>query len=162
MHTRTGVINLKHMTPKEFYRAYYKFAVESELKTKVPALFTMAQAALESGWGARAKGNNLFGIKDTDGINGNEQSFMTTEYNKKKGVYVKLKQWFRLYRTPAESFIDHGKFLLTQPRYHKAFFFVTDVYAFAREIAAAGYATDLQYYNKIVGVIQSVERAARQ
>lgn len=145
------------MTPTQFYNTYIPFAKESEIKTKVPALFTLAQAALESGWGAKVKGNNFFGIKDSDGINGNEIEFLTTEYNKKTGLWVKIKQYFRKYDRPADSFIDHGNFLKKNKRYAKAFYFTNDPYLFAREVAKAGYATDPHYFEKIASIIGLLE-----
>lgn len=148
------------MTPKQFHQTYHPFALQSEQTTNVPALFTLAQAALESGWGATVKGNNMFGIKDTDGINGNEIEFLTTEYNKRTGIWIKIKQYFRKYKTPAESFIDHGNFLKRNPRYRQAFMF-KDPQSFARIVAAAGYATDPNYYQKIRAVIGTIERAIK-
>jgi hypothetical protein len=54
------------VNPSEFIMRLTPSAVESQRKLGVPASITIAQAALESGWGesglARA-GNNLFGIK---------------------------------------------------------------------------------------------------
>jgi flagellum-specific peptidoglycan hydrolase FlgJ len=68
------------MSPKEFTLKYYKSAMDSEAKTRVPHLVILAQAALESGWGNVAPGNMFFGKKDSDGLNGNEQLLLTTEY----------------------------------------------------------------------------------
>lgn len=145
------------MTPREFYNRYSIFAKESEAKTKVPHLFTLAQAALESGWGEKTAGaNNFFGIKDTDGINGNETLVMTTEYNKKTG-WQKIKQYFRKYKTAEESFTDHGLFLVKNKRYAGAFHF-SDPFTFARKVAEAGYATDPHYYEKIASVIKMLQR----
>ena len=61
------------MTPQQFVNTYLPFARLTEKKTGISAIAILAQAALESSWGERAVGNALFGIKDTDGINGNEQ-----------------------------------------------------------------------------------------
>ena len=68
------------MTPKEFNKAYLDDALECEKTTGINHIATLTQAALESGWGKYAPGNMFFGIKDTDGINGNEQLITTTEY----------------------------------------------------------------------------------
>jgi len=38
------------MTPKEFINKYKPFALETERKTGISHLFTLAQAALETGW----------------------------------------------------------------------------------------------------------------
>ena len=47
------------MTPKEFVAWIYPAA---ERIGEISPLFVTAQAALESGWGKSAIGNNLFGI----------------------------------------------------------------------------------------------------
>ena len=49
------------MTPKEFIKQYKPFSLQTERKTGISHLFTLAQAALESGWGERGVGNNFFG-----------------------------------------------------------------------------------------------------
>jgi len=67
------------MTPKEFIKKFYPFAKEVEQETEIPALAIMAQAALESGWGKSAIGNNLFGIKYRKGDPGYRE-VVTTEY----------------------------------------------------------------------------------
>lgn len=47
----------------DFLRHTWPGAVACETATGVPALISEAQACLESGWGAKAAGNALFGIK---------------------------------------------------------------------------------------------------
>lgn len=138
-----------------FIQQYGYFAKESEKDTGVPALFTLAQCALETGWGASVKGNNMFGIKDTDGINGNEVQVLTTEYHRKTG-WEKIKAWFRKYPSPKQSFDDHGKFLLQNPRYRKAFEFKNNPVRFCQEIAAAGYATNPAYSQKIQTIMKMI------
>lgn len=112
------------MTPSEFVKKYLPYAKQTEEKTGIDARFTLAQAALESGWGESVKGNMFFGIKDTDGINGNEQLLTTTEVlnnpnvnfpsiisitKRPDGKYLyKVKDWFRKYDTPEGSFTDHA------------------------------------------------------
>lgn len=144
------------MSVRDFTEVLAPYAEASEKDTSVPALFSLAQAALETGWGKKVKGNNLFGIKDTDGINGNEIEFLTTEYNKKTG-WRKVKQWFRKYDSFKESFDDHGKFFIKNKRYAEAMKHTNDPVEFARLIANAGYATDPDYYNKIVMIMNMIK-----
>lgn len=148
------------MAPKDFYNQFIGYARESERQTGVPALFTLAQAALESGWGEHVKANNFFGVKDTDGINGNEVEFLTTEYNQAKKVWMKVKQWFRAYSTPAQSFIDHGLFLKKNKRYSSAFLYRNNDIQFAIAVAKAGYATDPNYAQKVKGIISMLKKTA--
>lgn len=51
------------MTPAAFVDAYVDHAKRSEARTGVPAIFSLAQSALESGWSAAKPGNAMFGIK---------------------------------------------------------------------------------------------------
>ena len=70
------------MTSIDFVKTYLPFALQTQAKTGIHAYFVLAQAALESGWGKKAPGNMFFGVKDTDGVNGNEQLLTTTEFSK--------------------------------------------------------------------------------
>jgi flagellum-specific peptidoglycan hydrolase FlgJ len=166
------------MTPREFTKAYWAEAVKaSKTATGVPALATLAQAAWESGWGRFAIGNMFFGVKDTDGLNGNEQLLTTTEYHSTPNVEYpvvisitpvmlagnrrfkyKVKDYFRKYNTPSESFADHGRFLHKNPRYKTALKFKADPYKFIDEVAKAGYATDPNYAANIKSVMRMIEK----
>lgn len=67
------------VVPTKFLFDNYKFAKESEAATGVPALVTLVQAALESGYGQHAPGNNFFGIKAGSSWTGNTQKLKTWE-----------------------------------------------------------------------------------
>lgn len=162
------------MKPIDFVKKYLPYAKQTQDKTGIDARFTLAQAAIESEWGEKAIGNMFFGIKDTDGINGNEQLLRTTEVLKKPnvkfpeiisitkrddGMYVyKVKDWFRKYDTPEGSFSDHACFFFTYSRYKKALEVRHDPYKFAEEIAKAGYATATNYADVLKAVIKTIEK----
>jgi len=152
------------MTKKDFVAKLYPYALQCQKETGIHPLAILAQAALESGWGEVSPGNMYFGIKDTDGVNGNEQLLTTTEYSSranypfpniisitpvmignKKMFKYKIKGYFRKYKTPAESFIDHGKFFMQNGRYAAAMKVAGDYNKFFDAIAAAGYATAPTY-----------------
>jgi len=164
------------MTTQEFVKKYYGFALQTQDKTGISATFILAQAALESGWGKHAPGNMFFGVKDTDGVNGNEQLLTTTEYLKtdkakfpvvlsiekvlRNGVQwfkYRVKDYFRKYPTPEASFTGHAMFFIRNKRYSKALQFRDNPYRFAQEVAKAGYATDPEYSNKLSQVIAMIE-----
>ena len=162
------------LTPKQFVEKFYPFAKQTEEKTGISAAFILAQAALESGWGGSVPGNMFFGIKDTDGINGNEQLLRTTEVLKNPNVkfpevisvtkrpdgkylYV-VKDWFRKYDTPEGSFTDHAAFFFAYNRYAKALEVKHDAYAFADAIALAGYATASDYAAILKSLIKTIEK----
>lgn len=165
------------MTPKEFVTAFKNDAFAVAQKTGIHYLIILTQAALESGWGKYAPGNMFFGIKDTDGVNGNEQLITTTEYSTKQNLKFpiilsitpvvrngrklfkyKVKDYFRKYATPADSFEDHAKFFLANPRYQKALAFKQDPDCFFEAIAKAGYATAPDYASTLKKVCNSIKK----
>ena len=75
------------MTPQEFTKKYYPFALESQKKTGINALAVMAQAAQETGWGKTVVGNMLFGVKAKATTPANKKQLLTTtEYHKTNSV----------------------------------------------------------------------------
>ena len=161
---------------KKFVQDLRPFAIQTQNKTGIHADFILAQAALESGWGKSAPGNMFFGVKDTDGINGNEQLLTTTEFSRnpnlkfpvilsvtkevRKGVEwfrYRIRDYFRKYKTPEESFTDHAKFFERNRRYRAALCVKHDPFLFAEAIAKAGYATDPDYTRKLHSVIREIQ-----
>lgn len=140
------------MTPAEFIAAISPAACTSMAKTKIPASFTIAQAALESSWGARAPGMNLFGIKADPSWDGAFTSKTTHEVV--KGKTIEIIANFRAYPDWLSSIDDHAQFFLTNPRYSHALT-CRDGESFAQAIAAAGYATDPNYSAKLIAVMRT-------
>ena len=154
----------------------FKHAKRVQVETGIQADAVLTQAALESGWGKYAVGNMYFGVKDTDGSNDNEQLLTTTEYHrsadKKYPVIIsvtpciinnqhyfkyRVKDYFRKYPSPYESFLDHANFLKKNGRYKKALAVSSDSKEFLRAIADAGYATDPQYKKKLLGTLETIQ-----
>ena len=163
------------MKPELFVKMNLPHAKQVEAKTGILAVATLTQAALESAWGDVAPGNMFFGVKDTDGVNGNEQLITTTEYTRsaknpmpfpisstpiiKNGVKMfkhKGKDYFRKYATPEDCFNDHAQFFLKNKRYAKALVVKHDYNRFFEEIAKAGYATDPNYADTLKAVSKSI------
>jgi flagellum-specific peptidoglycan hydrolase FlgJ len=140
------------MTPETFIAAISPAAKTSALTTKIPASFTIAQAALESAWGAHCPGFNLFGIKADSSWHGPVTSQVTHEVV--DGKTIEITANFRAYPDWLGSINDHAQFLLTNPRYQPAFAYSTGA-MFAQAVAAAGYATDPQYAAKIASIIRA-------
>lgn len=170
----------KPKTPQEeFVAKYAASAVALENKDGIPALFTLAQGALESGWGKSAIGNALFGIKAGKNWKGKKQLVTTTEYfnddkqgskfpevisitkvteGKNAGKYkYMVKDYFRDYETVEEGLADHSSFLMTNKRYAGAFNTETPE-AFAQAVADAGYATASDYGGTLKQMINSVKK----
>ncbi len=118
----------------------------------------LAQAALETGWGERMArtpdgrpSHNLFGIK-AHGWGGAVTTVPTLEF--RDGALQREVAQFRAYSSPAEAFDDYLRFLTDNPRYRQALA-AGDAAGFARGLQAAGYATDPDYADKILGVMAS-------
>lgn len=119
-------------------------------KWGVPASISLAQWALESGWGAHAPGNNCFGIKALPGYD--VQEFPTHEVI--KGHLVPCVQHFAKFADLAQAFACHAKLIATAPVYAGAMRALPNMDRFIT-LMAAHYATDPQYAAKVLAVIKS-------
>jgi flagellar protein FlgJ len=144
-----------------FLQAMRPHAEAAARATGLPAEFILAHAALESGWGAREirgqdgrPSHNLFGIKAGSHWKGASVEQQTTEY--RHGLPVRQSERFRAYEDYAQAFGDYADLLLK--RYGDAVRVGADADAFARALAAGGYATDPAYAGKLKGVIATVAR----
>ncbi|SCK60315.1 flagellar protein FlgJ [Variovorax sp. HW608] len=124
----------------------------------VPAPLILAQAALESGWGKReiraddgTPSFNLFGIKADKSWQGRVVETTTTEYV--DGEPQRVRARFRAYDSYEEAFTDYARFMTRNPRYAGV---VTagDPAEAAHGLQRAGYATDPQYGQKLVRIMQ--------
>lgn len=144
-------ISVFSQTLNESYTAYiqkyYKQAQVEQKKYGIPASITLAQGLLESGAGRgelATKGNNHFGIKCAGGWTGET---ILKDDDKKDDC-------FRKYKSVAESFEDHSKFLL-RDRYKSLFELdVTDYKGWAHGLKQCGYATDPGYATKLIKLIE--------
>ena len=87
-------------------------AVACEKCTGLPAELTVAQWALESGWGLHQPGNNCFGIKAYSGCHGT-QLLKTIEYV--NGVPECINAEFATFASLEDCFVAHAR-LITQGR----------------------------------------------
>ena len=146
------------MTVKEFTDKYKPFAVENEQETGVPYLVTLAQAALESGWGKHAPSYNFFGIKAGKSWKGKVQLLNTKEFV--NGKWITIKDKFRAYDTPLDSFRDHAELL--KKRWDKAFRHkdpIEFIYSVQNEHKYK-YATDPGYVDKIRKIVNMIRGIA--
>lgn len=163
------------MTPKEFVKKYKPFALETERKTGISHLFILAQSALETGWGNSAPGNMMFGVKasistplekrqlvQTTEILANDKAkfpvIISIEKRPDGRFKYIVKDWFRKYDSPEESFTDHANLFMNNKRYAKALLVRSDPYKFAEEIAKAGYATAPNYADSLKKLIKEIEK----
>lgn len=117
----------------------------------IPASITLAQGILESGAGKgklALSANNHFGIKC---------------HKEWTGESVKhdddaAQECFRKYEHPSESYRDHSLFLTSRPRYSNLFKLDKgDYQSWAKGLKSAGYATDVKYPDKLIGLIERFE-----
>ena len=132
---------------QQYIDQYKDIAIEQMLRWKIPASITLAQGLFESGAGLSrlaVQGNNHFGIK----CNGWEGRKIYEDDDASN-------ECFRAYDSAFQSYEDHSRFLATGRRY--AFLFglkVTDYKGWAKGLKNAGYATNPQYANKLIEIIQ--------
>lgn len=142
-------------TYAEEIKAYvenYKDVAMSNMKNHgIPASIILAQGILESGAGKgklALSANNHFGIKC---------------HKEWTGESVKHdddaeQECFRKYELPSESYRDHSLFLTSRPRYSSLFKLDKGDYeSWAKGLKAAGYATDVKYPEKLIGLIERFE-----
>jgi flagellum-specific peptidoglycan hydrolase FlgJ len=139
------------MPPTAFIAMMAPAAQECQRVTGIPASFTLAQAALESAWGARAPGNNLFGVKADKAWKGKTVDVPTHEVIHSSNVAMVCK--FRAYDSWAECMVDHSRFFKVNPRYAPCFRETTGE-GWALAAAKAGYATDPDYAKKLIAVMR--------
>lgn len=130
-----------------FIRKYKHLAIKEMERTGIPASIKLAQGILESGCGISelsVNANNHFGIKC--------HNWVGATYHMDDD---KPEECFRKYKSPEQSWIDHSEFLLSRPRYASLFKIpATDYKAWARGLKAAGYATNPQYAEKLIRIIE--------
>ena len=169
------------MTPQEFVKELLPYAEECEKETGINAYVILAQAALESGWGRYCPGNMYFGVKDVDGINGNEQLVLTTEYSRRANCtpkelglvdiqyvepivvtgrnFFKYRghAYFRKFDSPKDSFVQHAE-LFKKPIYAEAYKHRGDPEKFI-ELMSKHYATAPNYAEILTYIYHQIKKA---
>lgn len=132
----------------DYIQKYAHIAVSEQAKFGIPASITLAQGLLESGAGKSElalKSNNHFGIKCHTGWTG-ERTYHDDDAEQ---------ECFRKYKNVSESYDDHSLFLTSRPRYADLFSLkATDYKGWAHGLKKAGYATDPNYANKLIKIIE--------
>ncbi|WDE00475.1 flagellar assembly peptidoglycan hydrolase FlgJ [Thalassomonas actiniarum] len=147
--------------PQDFVTALTEPAKMVEKKLGVPFEVVIAQAALETGWGQKIiqtqegqSSNNLFNIKADSRWQGESATKDTLEFE--QGAMVKKSAPFRVYQSLTESAQDYINFLSNNDRYQATLEKSGDVEQFLHSLQKAGYATDPNYANKILGTMRKV------
>jgi len=142
---------------EHFVRRYLPDATAAARTLGLDPRLLLAQAALETGWGAATpqqpdgrSANNLFGMKAGDGWQGSRVAHWTMEHL--TGVTTRKREVFRAYDRAADSFADYVDLIGGSPRYAKALASSSDPDAYARAVSDAGYATDPNYADKWLAI----------
>ena len=145
-----------------FIKTVAEVAVKDWLERKImlPSV-VIAQAILESSWGkselATGGANALFGIKK-NGWTGRTYIKVATEQRKDGSYYTVDNTEWRAYNSWDESIIDHNTYIATRERSAGVLRYAPIIgntnYAQACQfLKDCGYATDLNYPNKLINLI---------
>lgn len=140
------------MATSPFITSIWPHVLQASQATGIDPRIIAAQAALESGYGRHAPGNNLFGIKSHGQSGGN--TLATTEVV--NGQPVRTSASFRAYDSPADSVMGYADFINANPRYgplKRA----QGLDAQLAALQASGYATDPNYSQKVGSIARSID-----
>jgi len=139
------------ITTEDYIQRYSAEAIRNMQLSGVPASITLAQGILESGSGnslLAREANNHFGIKCHKGWEGPTFTMDDDERD----------ECFRKYEQVLDSYRDHATFLTSRDRYKGLFQLdPTDYKGWAHGLKAAGYATNPNYANLLIGLIERYE-----
>jgi hypothetical protein len=134
---------------KQYVDTYSEIAINEMMRTGVPAAITLAQGIVESQAGQSdlvKSSNNHFGIKCKDEWTGDCVYHDDDLKN----------ECFRVYGSAEESFRDHSDFLKSRPYYTDLFNInPADYKAWARGLKKAGYATERDYPQMLIKMIEA-------
>ena len=143
----------QNQNTNDYIQKYKEIAIKEMKRTNIPASITLAQAILESSSGESSlasKFNNHFGIKCKSDWKG-ETTYKDDD---------KKNECFRAYPNAESSFIDHSNFLKNRPNYAPLFELdPVDDTAWAYGLKKAGYATERNYPQRLLKIIDDYELA---
>lgn len=145
-------------TADDFARDIWPHAQNAAKHLNVSPQAILAQAALETGWGKHVMPDrngensfNLFGVKAGSGWRGEQVARQTLEFQ--AGTPRPERAQFRAYKDVAATFEDYTQFLSNNPRYDGVRDHGADATGFARSLQSSGYATDPNYAEKILTIL---------
>ncbi len=134
---------------KAYIRRFARVAMAEQAKFGIPASITLAQGILESKAGSSQltqRSNNHFGIKcfSKRCHRGHCENFTDDTH----------KDFFKVYRTPWQSFRDHSEFLSTRNYRHLR---GKSTEQYAEGLQTAGYATSDTYAKDLLEIIETCD-----
>jgi flagellum-specific peptidoglycan hydrolase FlgJ len=142
-----AILNYKPYTSLQYIEQFKGIAIQEMNLYGIPASITLAQGLYESGSGnseLARNANNHFGIKCTSDWTG--KSYYKDDDNKN--------DCFRVYDRPEDSFRDHSNFLKRKNYAHLFELDKNDYKGWAYGLKSAGYATNPQYPQLLINIIQ--------
>lgn len=139
-------INTKLTYVYEYIEKVLLWAKEENSIYNTPVSVSIAQSALETGWGKSelcVLYNNYFGLMYPWGLGSPYEKKGTTSSN------------YNIYSNPLDSFLDHGWGLKNYSRYSSCWNYTDDPDRFIKEVRKAGYSTDEMYSQKIIKIMQN-------
>lgn len=135
---------------KDFFNTYARQAIREQLKYGIPASVTLAQMALESGWGKSnlaRNANNYFGIRATQQWirNGNPYYLLMEQGGAKP---------YCMYDSPSESIEAHSRVLMGDKYRRCRLYDDRDYHGWLVNIKRAGYAAAPDYVSKCERIIR--------
>ena len=165
-------ITSEFKTPEQFVEKLWPLAEKTAKKLGVTPEIILSQAALETGWGKYVIAQddnssfNLFNIKADLNWPGKKMAKVSMEFI--HGKPVQQKSDFRAYSSFAQSFDDYANLIKNNPRYSESFKEIdqeikkSEQYLhdnnYIKALHKAGYATDPDYSNKVMRVLERVNR----
>ncbi len=149
--SKLALPGLEEKAVENYIQRFASVAIEEMEKYQIPASIKMGQALLESSAGKSeiaVESNNHFGIKCK---------------NKCKGCTCRnysdddLYDMFRVFGTAWESWREHSLLLTHSERYQSLFNHKNDYKSWAYGLKKAGYATDKNYPQKLIGIIEKYQ-----
>jgi flagellum-specific peptidoglycan hydrolase FlgJ/LysM repeat protein len=155
-----STILVKGQTEKHkiYIEQFYPIAVAEMERANIPASIKLAQGILESGLGESElakNANNHFGIKCGNDWIG-EGYYLKDDDRNDVGILVK--SCFRVFDSSEESYVAHTEFLMNPKKVARYGFLFeyerTDYKSWAKGLKDAGYATNPNYPNLLISVIE--------
>ena len=140
----------------DYISTYLNLASFESARSGIPVSIILAQGILESQCGKSKLaqiGNNHFGIKWSNAADGD---YITQYDDDKDKRGNRMPSRFIKYGSAEESFRHHSDFLMSRERYSSLFKLSrTDYRSWAKGLSACYYASDPQYANKLINMIEN-------
>lgn len=155
--SRREETQMENTSEEEFLISLTPYAQEVSESHGVRPSVLLAQAALESNWGQSQlaqQSYNYFGIKNKNGRKYTTQEFRENEWEE-------INTFFKEYDSPYDSVVDYANLLKNGTSWNEELYqqvIEADSYqAAAYALTEAGYATDPNYAEKIIEIIEQYE-----